>query len=417
MIGNLYEVRALAPSVAGVLDQVDCLRVSTSRPKPLEHSRNSASVAENVTEAEALQDCRTTASQCVADVDQMAVADPLPPVLMATTTSSPAMHSPANQSAFSRFNPSRRAAPPLPQTDLQPPPFTLESIALLLDRASPTDDLAYLTADYYSTSNAVVRTNGEVTSYPRKSLSFPKVKRDNAIKPCVASDKLLRRAKSVRFADTQGLPLIEAIHQLSAGDSSYTENKIVPYSDNCEFQPVKLVSCRQSVKSKHPTTVPAPKVCTTPGASKAPTHLEPATLSPPAIRPVPQLCRQLSPPTHRRVFRFGQPGSEPGFYERVSREGVVLESIRDEPRMIRGVVRVSNISYHKEVTVRWSHDHWRSYHDTNAVFSANDGHTDRFTFELPANGEDIEFAIRYKCDGSEYWDSNRGKNYVVEGPR
>ena len=344
----------------------------------------------------------------------MAVADPLP-LLMAT--SSPPMHSSAN--AFSRFNQSARRAV-APQNNLPPAPFTLQGLALLLDRGSPTDDLAYLTADYYSTSSAIVRTSGEATSSkPRpiqKSRSFPKVKRDEPLKSCVVqNEKFLRRAKSVRFADTQGLPLIEAIHQLSVGDSSYTENKIVPYSDNCEFQPVRLVSCRQSKEAKQ-TVIPAPNP-----VPKAPHSLlvvEPST-PPPLVAPpaAASLTRQLSPPASRRVFRFSQPGSEPGFYERVSRENVVLESARDEPRMIRGVVRVSNISYHKEVTVRWSHDRWRSYHDTGAMFSANDGHTDRFTFELPANGEDIEFALRYKCDGQEYWDSNRGRNYVVEGSR
>ena len=361
---------------------------------------------------EALLDCRNTASPCTGVyVDQMAVADPLPPVLMATSCSSPALHSSA--SAFSRFNQSRRAVAPL-----KPPPFTLEGIALLLDRASPTDDLAYLTADYYSTSNATVRTNGEVSSNPqpiRKSLSFPKVKRDALLKSCVPNEKCLRRTKSVRFADTQGLPLIEAIHQLSDGDSSYTENKIVPYNESCEFQPVKLVSCRDA--RLQPPHADTPSVQTVTAASVPHTKIviEP-TSPPPLVAAPPRLNRQLSPPSAtRRVFRFSQPGSEPGFYERVSRESVVLESVRDEPRMVRGVVRVSNLSYHKEVTVRWSHDHWRSYHDTNAIFSANDGHTDRFTFELPANGEDIEFAIRFKCDGSEYWDSNRGKNYVVEG--
>lgn len=358
----------------------------------------------------------------------MAVADPLPLMLMAT--SSPAMHS--STSAFSRYNHSSRRAL-APQTALEPAPFTLQGIALLLDRASPTNDLAYLTADYYSTSSDIVRTSGEASSDKRrpiqKSLSFPKVKRDAPLKSCVSNEKLLRRTKSVRFADTQGLPLIEAIHQLSVGDSSYTENKIVPYNESCEFQPVKLVSCRESKEStskpvnKNTNNYPPTTAVIT--KSVEPPHsvirLEPPTPPPLLATPLPpHLSRQLSPPStshSRRFFRFNQPGSEPGFYERVSRDNVVLESVRDEPRMIRGVIRVSNISYHKEVTVRWSHDHWRSYHDTNTVFSANDGHTDRFTFELPANGEDIEFAIRYKCNGLEYWDSNKGKNYIVEGSR
>lgn len=346
----------------------------------------------------------------------MAVADPLPPAFM--TASSPAMQSPA--SAFSRFSQLRRAE--APKHNFQPPHFTLESIALLLDRTSPTDDLAYLTEDYYSTSSTIVRTNGEVSSRQRpiqKSLSFPNVKRDAplALKSCVQNEKILRRTKSVRFADTQGLPLIEAIHQLSVGDSSYTENKIVPYNENCEFQPVKLVSCRQS-QARHSTNTCTSTTTTATAAAVPALNLDPPTPPPVVVKAVPpQLSRQFSPPMSRRVFRFNQPGSEPGFFERVNRDNIVLESVRDEPRMIRGVIRVSNLSYHKEVTVRWTHDQWRSYHDTNAVFSANDRHTDRFTFELPANGEDVEFALRFKCTGTEYWDSNRGKNYVVEGSR
>ena len=359
----------------------------------------------------------------------MAVADPLPPMLMAT--SSPPMHS-GSASAFSRYSQSARA--PQNNHHVSPqPPFTLQGIALLLERGSPTDDLAYLTADYYSTSNAIVRTSGRTSAAAEaarrpfyKSLSFPKVKRDEPLKSCVLqseNEKLLRRAKSVRFADTQGLPLIEAIHQLSVGDSSYTENKIVPYSDSCEFQPVTLVSCRQS-KQARGTDLPAASSKEAPRpVAKVPHSLlivEPPT-PPPLVAPPPAPLTQHSPtsatPHNRRVFRFSQPGSEPGFYERVSRDYVVLESARDEPRMIRGVIRVSNISYHKEVTVRWTHDRWRSFHDTGAAFSANDGHTDRFTFELPANGEDVEFALRYKCDGQEFWDNNRGKNYVVEGSR
>ena len=377
----------------------------------LETARDSVSGTEDVRRSkstsilDALLDSRTrTPFEPCANKDQMAVADPLPPTLI--TASAPAMQSPT--SAFSRFSQLRRAE--APQNNFQSAPFTLEGIALLLDRVSPTNDLAYLTEDYYSTSSDIVRTSGEVSSGQRRLQ-----------KSCVQNGKLLRRTKSVRFADTQGLPLIEAIHQLSVGDSSYTENKIVPYNDNCEFQPVKLVSCRQS---KENTSLLTTAVTTPAPVAKKPEsyalRLEPPALAPLplSVPPVPsQINRQLSPPANRRVLRFNQPGSEPGFYERVSRDNIVLESVRDEPRMVRGVIRVSNISYHKEVTVRWTHDHWRAYHDTNAVFSANDGHTDRFTFELPANGEDIEFALRYKCDGEEYWDSNRGKNYVIEGLR
>ena len=334
----------------------------------------------------------------------MAVADPLPPTCMASN------HGFQGWNTFSRFSHLRRAESPNQNSE---PLFTLESLAaeLALLSTSPTGDLTYLTEDYYATSTTISYSTRDASSKRpgfSKSLSFPKVKRDGPLKSCVHTDKVIRRAKSVRFADTQGLPLIEAIHQLSSGDSSYTENKIVPYDDEEAFQPVRIVSCRQSVesKSREPCKV----------EEEPPPHKQALELPPEEPSTAPKLRRQPSPPK-RRLFRFGQPGSEPGFYERVGRENVVLESVRDEPGMIRGIARVANISFHKEITVRWTHDHWRTYHDTNAVYCANDGATDRFTFELPANGDDVEFAIRFRCNGSEYWDNNRGINYVVERSR
>ena len=129
------------------------------------------------------------------------------------------------------------------------------------------------------------------------------------------------------------------------------------------------------------------------------------------------LKRQNSPPnfgpTHRHKLAFTQPSLEPDFFNRVSRDCVCLESIREEPRCLHGIIRVSNLSYSKEVAVRWTHDNWRTSHDTHAVFLSNHGATDRFAFELPINGDDVSFAIRFRSEGTEHWDNNRGSNYTV----
>ncbi len=316
---------------------------------------------------------------------------------------------------FGRYNPMRRTGSP---TREEPQLRTLESLAaeLTLYSTSPTAGFSYLTADYYSssTSTTVCRTLSSTglsetdgrTQRPRvpflKSRSFPKVKKEHCVTP---EDRGLRKAKSfktVRFADSQGLPLVEAVHELTVRDSSYTENEIVPYGDEEVFGEVKTVVAHRQLATS-PVTCPnnsrAPQVASTPKPSSTGRPQRPT-----AVR---------DSPTHKRTFKFTQPGVEPGFYERVSNDKVALESIREESRSIHGVIRVANIAFHKEVTVRWSHDNWKSYHDTHAVFCANDGATDRFTFELPINGDDLVIAIRYQVERQEYWDNNRGRNYLI----
>ncbi len=326
-------------------------------------------------------------------------------------------HTMQSWTTFSRYNPMKRTDSP---TREQPQLRTLESLAAELSflSTSPTAGFTYLTGDYYSSSTTTTicraRTSGSSATdggTPRrapmqKSRSFPKVKRDS--QSTVAEERGLRKAKSfktVRFADSQGLPLVEA-HQLTVGDSSYTENEIVPYGDEEVFGPVHtVVAPRQTPAS----TVGCASLVTSTPVSTSKSEARPLQNST-AARPH---VLTLSSPTHKRTFRFTQPGVEPGFYERVSNDKVAMESIREEARSIHGVLRVANICYDKEVTVRWSHDSWKSSHDTHAVFCANDGATDRFTFELPINGDDLVLAIRYKADGREYWDNNRGANYLI----
>lgn len=315
---------------------------------------------------------------------------------------------------FSRFNPQpsptrRTPVRAVPSPALNSGHRTLESLAAELTWLSTSPTAA---AGSFGYLNNDVNNFGSFPKFPseqaasssslplsrderkwgyRKSKSFPRIRREEPLKSCVqAEDKLPRRSKSVRFADTQGLPLVEAVHQLSGADSSYTENKIVPYPDEDIFARVPLLG------EPTATQPPAPK-----------------TSSPEKPIQVIRSASTIVAISHKHHFNFTQPGTEPGFFDRVKRDGVALESIREEPRSLHGMVRVANLTYHKQVCIRWTHDNWKSHHDTYAAFCSNDGTTDTFTFQLPINGDDVAFCVRYKTNGDEYWDSNRGQNYSV----
>ena len=277
------------------------------------------------------------------------------------------------------------------------PISTLEDIAAEIQRlsTSPTGAFTYLDGDLY-------RENNHNQLLFKKSRSLPNIIRD-PIKSALSSKPPLRKTKSVRFADSQGLPLVEAVHQLTLKDSSYTANKIVPYDD------------QEDILSSRPLILGAPsKSPSTPRQSSGNTL---STGSLPRNGSPRNTKRQNSPTkpsiNHRHVFAFSQPSLEPDFFDRIKTDYVALESVREEPRSLHGIVRVLNKAYEKEVTIRWTHDNWRSSHETSCVFCSNDGDTDRFAFELPINGDDVSFAIRYRTLDKEYWDNNRGKNYTV----
>ncbi len=280
------------------------------------------------------------------------------------------------------------------------PRFTLESLAAELEllSTSPTGGFSYLSGELYNTaaSSRVPLT---------KSRSVPSVLNDSHDRATALVP--LRKAKSVRFADSQGLPLIEAVYELSKQDSSYTANKIVPYSDDLSAS-IQLTTGRGKSLVSATSTTPASTQLSELTVNT--TTILKTTQSSPIVAASP-----LSPPTppHRHRLGFTQPCLEPDFFHRVNKHYVVLDNVREEIRSLQGTIRVANLCYEKEVVIRWTHDNWRSSHDTKAVFCANDGATDRFTFEIPINGDDVVFCIRYKTDNQEYWDNNHGSNYTV----
>lgn len=118
---------------------------------------------------------------------------------------------------------------------------------------------------------------------------------------------------------------------------------------------------------------------------------------------------------------FSQPGSRPDFIQRVLRNKVALENclVDDKSMTVTGTVRVANVSYHKQVTIRTTLNSWLTFEDVPATYVAgsHDTLTDRFSFTITVPyyfnvGNRLEFCVKYVSDG-EWWDSNYGSNYAI----
>ncbi len=120
-------------------------------------------------------------------------------------------------------------------------------------------------------------------------------------------------------------------------------------------------------------------------------------------------------------FCFVQPGSEPDFLRRVLERNVVLERCISHRGKVYGSVRVANLGFEKNVMIRHTINNWLTSEDLPAqYFASRDPQTDRFVFVLPVPNYfnmmcRMSFCIRYQCAGNEYWDSNYGQNYTIDG--
>uniref|UniRef100_A0A8C4Q4S5 CBM21 domain-containing protein n=1 Tax=Eptatretus burgeri TaxID=7764 RepID=A0A8C4Q4S5_EPTBU len=141
----------------------------------------------------------------------------------------------------------------------------------------------------------------------------------------------------------------------------------------------------------------------------------------------PATCRCAYPARSTRLVQpmFAQPGAAPSFGERVHTLRLSLETLTADAAGARGRVRVLNLAYRKVVTVRYTFDKWGSFVEVAATYqppvvTATNADvledTDRFDFTMPVlpflrDGDIVEFAIRYRVAGAEYWDNNDGANY------
>lgn len=119
-------------------------------------------------------------------------------------------------------------------------------------------------------------------------------------------------------------------------------------------------------------------------------------------------------------LRFTNPGTLPGFDQKVREVKVMLETVEADEFSLSGFVRVLNMAFEKSVFLRYSINNWITFMDSLASYVPNssDGVTDKFSFKvvMPTyleNGGTLQFAIKYCVGGQEYWDNNNGNNYKV----
>jgi len=96
-----------------------------------------------------------------------------------------------------------------------------------------------------------------------------------------------------------------------------------------------------------------------------------------------------------------------------------LKSFSTNEQYLHGTLWVTNASYYKYVTIKYTFNRWLN---TNEYEARHRGHSndfrniDQFEFniDIPDDVDRIDFIIRYSVNGQEYWDNNNGKNYTLE---
>jgi len=109
----------------------------------------------------------------------------------------------------------------------------------------------------------------------------------------------------------------------------------------------------------------------------------------------------------------------PLIYERQ----IMLECLYTNDSIAYGTVRVHNCAYEKHVFARITENEWETTQDIPAWHSMNypNDNTDAFTFEIRLGKynddrqvpKQIYFAVCLQAMCQEFWDNNRGWNYIL----
>ncbi|KAM3868296.1 protein phosphatase 1 regulatory subunit 3C-B-like [Diretmus argenteus] len=129
-------------------------------------------------------------------------------------------------------------------------------------------------------------------------------------------------------------------------------------------------------------------------------------------------------PGTRLKLDFPQPSADfQAFRARLAESMVILENCSVTEQALRGSVRVKNISFQKDVSVRITFDSWQSHRDVPCTYVEKrygGPQTDVFQFDVAVPKvldakRRIEFCLRYLPGGhsSPFWDNNNGQNYRV----
>ncbi|XP_019403631.1 PREDICTED: protein phosphatase 1 regulatory subunit 3D [Crocodylus porosus] len=120
---------------------------------------------------------------------------------------------------------------------------------------------------------------------------------------------------------------------------------------------------------------------------------------------------------------FPPPADAADFATRLQRQRVCLERVSSSDLGLGGTVRVLNVAFEKQVSVRYTFDRWQSLREVCARWHSGvpevdgPGPADIFAFFLPVPPfllrpcSVVQLAVRYWVDGHEYWDNNEGQNY------
>ncbi|XP_047243859.1 uncharacterized protein ppp1r3ab [Girardinichthys multiradiatus] len=126
---------------------------------------------------------------------------------------------------------------------------------------------------------------------------------------------------------------------------------------------------------------------------------------------------------HLSPLTFSLPLSSTEVMAKVLNQKVELETIELLPgtTILKGVIRVLNISYNKSVYIRTSLDKWATHFDLLAEYvpGSSNGVMDSFSFKLtlvPPFGDQgvmVDFCLRYETPAGTYWANNNNRNYVL----
>lgn len=220
-----------------------------------------------------------------------------------------------------------------------------------------------------------------------------------------------RRKKFVRFADSLGLDLA-AVRHILQDDLPH-----VPATAYVDLKVPKdwLPSSRPAAPAPAPIFTRQPQP-----AEQRPDSWEKAL--PPWLALYQQQTRSTLIP------EFIEPFVQMNFLDRVRQQHVCLENCYISSGAgsisVTCVVRVVNISFEKQVLLRFTVNEWSTWTDCLASYIPNssDGWSDRFTATFHVStatggnltpGQRVLFAVKYIANNEEFWDNNMGLNYSL----
>uniref|UniRef100_A0A8C9P1B1 Protein phosphatase 1 regulatory subunit 3E n=1 Tax=Spermophilus dauricus TaxID=99837 RepID=A0A8C9P1B1_SPEDA len=109
---------------------------------------------------------------------------------------------------------------------------------------------------------------------------------------------------------------------------------------------------------------------------------------------------------------FPPPVEAADFGERLQRQLVCLERVTCSDLGISGTVRVRNVAFEKQVTVRYTFSSWRNAHEAVARWrgpAGSEGTEDVFAFGFPVPPFLLELGSRVHF----YWDNNDSRDYSL----